>query len=48
MDLLEGMATTRAIRRYRPDSIPDDDLGTICEAVTAAVHACAPASEQAP
>jgi nitroreductase len=29
MDLLEGMATTRAIRRYRPDPIPDDDLGTI-------------------
>lgn len=29
MDLLEGMATTRAIRRYRPEPIPDDDLGTI-------------------
>lgn len=29
MDLLEGMATTRAIRRYRPDPIPDDDLGRI-------------------
>ena len=27
MDLLEGMATTRAIRRYRPEPIPDDDLG---------------------
>jgi nitroreductase len=29
MDLLEGMATTRAIRRYRPEPIPDDDLGRI-------------------
>lgn len=29
MDLLEGLATTRAIRRYRPDPIPDDDLGQI-------------------
>jgi nitroreductase len=29
MDLLEGMATTRAIRRYRPEPIPDDDLGQI-------------------
>lgn len=29
MDLLEGMATTRAIRRYRPDPIPDEDLGRI-------------------
>jgi nitroreductase len=27
--LLEGMATTRAIRRYRPDPIPDADLSTI-------------------
>lgn len=26
MDLLEGLATTRAIRRYRPDPIPDHDL----------------------
>ena len=26
MDLLEGIATTRAIRRYRPDPIPDADL----------------------
>ncbi len=27
--LLEGMATTRAIRRFRPDPIPDVDLNTI-------------------
>ena len=27
--LLEGLATTRAIRRFRPDPIPDDDLATI-------------------
>ena len=29
IELLEGMATTRAIRRIRPDPIPDDDLATI-------------------
>jgi nitroreductase len=29
MDLLDGIATTRAIRRYRPDPIPTDDLATI-------------------
>jgi nitroreductase len=29
MDLLAGMATTRAIRRYRPDPIPTDHLNTI-------------------
>jgi nitroreductase len=29
MDLLEGLATTRAIRRYTDDPIPDDDLSTI-------------------
>ncbi len=29
MDLLAGMATTRAIRRYRTDPIPPDDLNTI-------------------
>ncbi|HEX6418071.1 MAG TPA: nitroreductase family protein [Acidimicrobiales bacterium] len=29
MDLLEGIATTRAIRRYRPDPVPEDDLATI-------------------
>ncbi|MEO1057159.1 MAG: nitroreductase family protein, partial [Actinomycetota bacterium] len=27
--LLEGIATTRAIRRIAPDPIPDDDLSTI-------------------
>jgi nitroreductase len=27
--LLEGLATTRAIRRYRPQPVPDDDLATI-------------------
>ena len=29
MDLLDGIATTRAIRRYRPDPIPEEDLATI-------------------
>jgi nitroreductase len=29
MDLLDGIATTRAIRRYRPDPIPDEDLATL-------------------
>jgi nitroreductase len=29
MDLLDGIATTRAIRRYRPDSIPADDLAAL-------------------
>lgn len=29
VDLLTGLATTRAIRRLRPDPIPDDDLNTI-------------------
>lgn len=28
-DLLHGLATTRAIRRYRPDPIPDEDLARI-------------------
>jgi nitroreductase len=28
-DMLTGMATTRAIRRFAPDPIPDDDLSTI-------------------
>jgi nitroreductase len=27
--LLQGLATTRAIRRFRPDPIPEDDLATI-------------------
>ncbi len=29
LDLLTGLATTRAIRRIAPDPIPDDDLSTI-------------------
>lgn len=29
ISLLEGMATTRAIRRYTDDPMPDDDLATI-------------------
>jgi nitroreductase len=29
ISILEGLATTRAIRRYTADPIPDDDLGTI-------------------
>lgn len=29
ISLLEGMATTRAIRRYTDDPIPEDDLATI-------------------
>jgi nitroreductase len=29
VSLLEGIATTRAIRRFRPDLIPDDDLASI-------------------
>jgi nitroreductase len=29
MDLLTGMASTRAIRRYRPEPIPEEDLNTI-------------------
>ena len=29
VSLLEGIATTRAIRRFRPDPIPDDDLSAI-------------------
>lgn len=28
-DLLEGLATTRAIRRYTDDPVPDEDLATI-------------------
>lgn len=36
MDLLEGLATTRAIRRYTPDPIPDDDLATIMFSATRA------------
>jgi nitroreductase len=29
VDLLDGLATTRAIRRYRPGPIPEDDLASI-------------------
>jgi len=29
ISLLEGLATTRAIRRFRPDPVPDADLSTI-------------------
>jgi nitroreductase len=29
ISLLEGLATTRAIRRYKPDPIPDADLASI-------------------
>lgn len=29
LDLLTGLATTRAIRRYRSDPLPEDDLATI-------------------
>ena len=29
LPLLEGLATTRAIRRFRPDPIPEEDLATI-------------------
>ncbi|HEX9258615.1 MAG TPA: nitroreductase family protein [Acidimicrobiales bacterium] len=34
--LLEGLATTRAIRRYRAEPIPDDDLATILFAASRA------------
>ncbi len=34
--LLELMSTTRAIRRFRPDPIPDEDLATIMWAATRA------------
>lgn len=36
VDLLEGLATTRAIRRFRPDPIPDDDLQKMFFAATRA------------
>ena len=29
LDLLTGLATTRAIRRYTDEPIPDDDLASI-------------------
>jgi nitroreductase len=34
--LLEGLCTTRAIRRFRPDPIPDEHLATMCFAATRA------------
>ena len=36
VDLLEGLLTTRAIRRYHPDPIPDVDLATMLFAATRA------------
>jgi nitroreductase len=36
ISLLEGIATTRAIRRYTADPIPDDDLATILFAASRA------------
>jgi len=36
VDLLEGIATTRAIRRFRPDPVSDDDLATLLFAATRA------------
>ncbi|MEM8923741.1 MAG: nitroreductase family protein [Actinomycetota bacterium] len=36
VELLDGLATTRAIRRYRPEPIPDDDLAQILFAATRA------------
>jgi len=36
VELLEGICTTRAIRRYRPEPIPDDDLARILFAATRA------------
>lgn len=29
LGLLDGLATTRAVRRYRPDAIPDGDMATM-------------------
>lgn len=36
VDVLTGLATTRTIRRYRPDPIPDQDLATILWAASRA------------
>ncbi len=36
VDLLEGIATTRAIRRIKPDPVPDGDLAAILFAATRA------------
>jgi nitroreductase len=35
-ELLEGICTTRAIRRYRPEPIPEEDLATMLFAATRA------------
>jgi nitroreductase len=34
IDLLEGLSTTRSIRRFRPDPIPDDLLRSVLRAAT--------------
>ena len=36
MELLEALATTRSIRRYRPDPVPDADLATMLWAASRA------------
>lgn len=36
LDVLEAMATTRAIRRYRPEPIPEADLAAMCFAASRA------------
>lgn len=36
LDVLEAIATTRAIRRYQPEAIPDADLATMCFAASRA------------
>ena len=36
MDLMDGLASTRAIRRYRPDPIPEEDLARILFAASRA------------
>ena len=36
LDVLEAIATTRAIRRYRPEPIPPHDLATMCFAASRA------------
>ena len=36
VDVITGLATTRSIRRYRPDPIPDHDLATILWAASRA------------
>lgn len=36
LELLDGLVTTRAIRRFRPDAIPEDDLARMLFAATRA------------